>query len=151
MLLIGEATHQNDVWLVMILAGESNHFARGLPRLDHGQPESHLRQLLLQRISKTEHHQCYAISHLQELLVCDVVLPHPREVPNAEMAGVWDGDLLYGHAVGTFEDRLSESGGRTLSKETAQETALDGVDELCLSDAGCSTHQELYSVQRHLA
>ena len=81
----------------------------------------------------------------------DVVLSHPGKVPNAEVASVRDGDLLHGHAVGTFEDHLSEGGGRSLSKETSEEVTFERIDQLCLPDTGRSADEELHSVHRDLA
>ena len=83
--------------------------------------------------------------------MCDIVLSHPRKVPNAEISCVWDGDLLYGHAVGALEDHLSEGGGGAFSKEALQEATFERVDQLGFPNAGCSTDQELHSVQWDLA
>ena len=125
--------------------------ARGATGFDHGEPEPDLCQLLADLVSQAEHQQNDGFRGAEEIFVCNVVVFHSGEIPNAKMAGVWDRRLLDGHPVRPLEDHVLEVGTRPSAKEAAQNVALDGRNELRFTNTCCPTHHELCLSDRHLS
>ena len=58
--------------------------------------------------------------------------------------------MLNGHPVCAFEDHLLEIGARSSAKETAQNVAFQGINQLCFSNSGCPAYEQFGSINRDL-
>ena len=107
-LLVCETAHENNKRTTGDFRGVVNDLARAVLGLDHGQPESHLRQLLPDRFAETEHQEKDGVATPEEVLVSDVVLLHAREIPDTEVPRVRDAGVLDGHPVRASEYHVLE-------------------------------------------
>ena len=140
---VREAPHQDHVGPVPALPREADPLVLLLLGLDHGEPEPELGQLLLAGLGDLEDQHDDGVGGAEKFLVEGVVAPQAGEVPDAEVARGWDGDLVDEDAVGALLDHVGDVGVRPPAEQAADEVALEGLDQLRLPHARGPADEEL--------
>ena len=102
----------------------------------------------MKRLPEAEHNQNNGLLVSKEVLMSNIIFFHAGKIPDTEVSCIWDDARLDVDAVCAFEDHVCEIRCGSSAKQTAQDVALEGVDQLCFSHPSCPTHKELGSVQR---